>query len=129
MNHRLWGEQSNLSSRDSKNESHSVVCDSLRHHGLHRPPGQTTGIGSCSLLQDLPNPGIEPRSPTLQEDSLPAEPQGKPIQRTEYQQRKMHRERLRILRVFLLSFQQHYVKLTKKHPQNKMGLYLRLTSL
>ena len=26
----------------------------------------------------LPNPGIEPRSPTLQEDSLLAEPQGKP---------------------------------------------------
>ena len=29
---------------------------------------------------DLPNPGIEPRSPTLQADSLPAEPQGKPDQ-------------------------------------------------
>ena len=27
---------------------------------------------------DLPNPGIEPRSPTLQVDSLSAEPQGKP---------------------------------------------------
>ena len=27
---------------------------------------------------DLPNPGIKPRSPTLQGDSLPAEPQGKP---------------------------------------------------
>ena len=27
---------------------------------------------------DLPNPGIEPRSPTLQADSLPAEPPGKP---------------------------------------------------
>ena len=27
---------------------------------------------------DLPNPGIEPRSPALQEDSLPAEPPGKP---------------------------------------------------
>ena len=26
---------------------------------------------------DLPNPGIEPRSPPLQADSLPAEPQGK----------------------------------------------------
>ena len=26
---------------------------------------------------DLPNPGTEPRSPTLQADSLPAEPQGK----------------------------------------------------
>ena len=28
---------------------------------------------------DLPNPGIEPRSPALQADSLPAEPPGKPI--------------------------------------------------
>ena len=28
----------------------------------------------------LPNPGIEPRSPTLQMDSLPAEPPGKPIE-------------------------------------------------
>ena len=27
---------------------------------------------------DLPNPGTEPRSPALQADSLPAEPQGKP---------------------------------------------------
>ena len=27
---------------------------------------------------DLPNPGIKPRSPTLQADSSPAEPQGKP---------------------------------------------------
>ena len=28
--------------------------------------------------RDLPNPGIEPRSPTLQADSLPSEPPGKP---------------------------------------------------
>ena len=34
--------------------------------GLPCPPG------------DLPNPGIEPRSPTLQADSLPSEPPGKP---------------------------------------------------
>jgi len=27
---------------------------------------------------DLPGPGIEPRSPTLQADSLPSQPQGKP---------------------------------------------------
>jgi len=27
---------------------------------------------------DVPNPGIEPRSPALQVDSLPAEPPGKP---------------------------------------------------
>ena len=30
------------------------------------------------LPGDLPNPGIEPRSPLLQADSLPIEPQGKP---------------------------------------------------
>ena len=28
--------------------------------------------------RDHPNPGIEPRSPSMQADSLPAEPQGKP---------------------------------------------------
>ena len=27
---------------------------------------------------DLPNPGIEPKSPALQTDSLPTEPRGKP---------------------------------------------------
>ena len=31
---------------------------------------------------DLPDPGIEPRSPTLQADSLPSEPPGKPIKET-----------------------------------------------
>ena len=33
----------------------------------------------CPPARDLPNPGIEPRSPTLQEDSLPAELPGKPL--------------------------------------------------
>ena len=28
--------------------------------------------------RDLPNPGIQPRSPALQTDSLPSEPPGKP---------------------------------------------------
>ena len=32
----------------------------------------------CSPTGDLPNPGVEPRSPTLQVDSLPSEPPGKP---------------------------------------------------
>ena len=31
------------------------------------------------LPGDLPNPGIEPRSPALQTDSLPSEPPGKPF--------------------------------------------------
>ena len=46
-------------------------------------PGQNIGVGSCSLLQGIfptqgSNPRIETRSPTLQVDSLPAEPQRKP---------------------------------------------------
>ena len=66
---------------------HSVVSDSLQPHGLqptsllcpwgfsrqeywsglpYPPPG------------DFPNPGIGSRSPTLQADSLPSEPPGKP---------------------------------------------------
>ena len=56
--------------------------NSLQTHGLYSPwtsPGQNIGVSSLSLFSgDLPNPGIEPRSPALQADSLPAEPQGKP---------------------------------------------------
>ena len=33
---------------------------------------------ACPPPGDLPNPGIEPRSPTLEADSLPSEPTGKP---------------------------------------------------
>ena len=32
----------------------------------------------CPPSGDLPKPGIEPRSPTLQADSLPSEPPGNP---------------------------------------------------
>ena len=68
-------------------ESCSVMCNSLRPHVPYSPwnsPGQNTGVCSFSLLQGIfptqrSNPGIEPRSPVLQEDSLPAEPPGKPI--------------------------------------------------
>ena len=43
-------------------------------------PGQNTGVGSLSPSPgDLPNPGVEPRSPALQVDSSPAELQGKPL--------------------------------------------------
>ena len=47
-------------------ESHSVLSDSLRPHGLYSPwisPGQDTGVGSHSLLQGIfltqgLNPGL-----------------------------------------------------------------------
>ena len=42
-------------------------------------PGKNTGVGFQALLQgNLPNSGIETRSPTLQVDSLPSEPTRKP---------------------------------------------------
>ena len=62
-----------------KNENLSVMSNSLRPHGLYSPwnsPGQNTGVGSHSLLQGI-FPGVKPRSPALQMDSLQAEPQGK----------------------------------------------------
>ena len=71
----------------SESESHLVVSDSLWPHGLQPArllclwnyPGKNTGVGSHSLLQgDLPNPGIEPRSPALQVNSFSSEPPGKP---------------------------------------------------
>ena len=62
-------------------EIHSVVSNSLRPHALY-----VHGILQARILEsvafsfsrDLPNPGIEPRSPALQADSLPAEPRRKP---------------------------------------------------
>ena len=57
-------------------ESCSVVSDSLWPHGPYSPwnsPGQNTGVGIIPSPGNLPSPGIEPRSPTLQEGSLPAE--------------------------------------------------------
>ena len=57
----------------SMKESPSVMSDSLRPNS----PRQNTGMGSLFPSPGhLPNPG-KPRSPTLQTDSLPAEPQGK----------------------------------------------------
>ena len=62
---------------ERESESHSVVSNSLRPHGLYSPwnsPGQNTRVGSLSLLQwDLSDPGIKAGSPALQADSLPAE--------------------------------------------------------
>ena len=42
-------------------------------------PGKNTGVGCHALLQGILDPRIEPRSPTLQVDSLPSEPPGPQI--------------------------------------------------
>ena len=55
---------------------------------VHGDPGKNTGVGCHALIQrdglpflspeDLPNPGIKPRSPAWQADSLLSEPPEKP---------------------------------------------------
>ena len=61
-------------------QSHSVVSDSLRLHGLYSPwTCKNTGVGSLSLFQGMfPTQGIKPGSSALQADSLPAKLPGKP---------------------------------------------------
>ena len=64
-----------------KSTSSSVVADSATHglytvHGI--PQAEYWSGWPFPSLGDLPRPGIEPRSPALQTDSLPAEPPGKP---------------------------------------------------
>ena len=60
-------------------ESRSVVSDSLRpiQSMEFSRPEYWSGL-PCLPPGDLPNPGIETRSPALRVDSLLAEPQGKP---------------------------------------------------
>ena len=70
-----------------KSESRSVVSDScdsmdcsLSGSLVHvDTPGKITGVG-CHFPSpgNLPNPGVEPRSPEMQAVSLPTELQGKP---------------------------------------------------
>ena len=63
----------------------SVMSDSVQPHGL-KPAPLVMGILQARILEwlpgpplgNLPNPGIEPRSPALQADSLPSVPPGKP---------------------------------------------------
>ena len=72
---------------ESESESRSVVSDSFWPHGLQPASllcpwnflGKNTGVG-CHLPSpgDLPDPGIEPGSPTLQAGSLLSESRGKP---------------------------------------------------
>ena len=59
-------------------QSCPTLCDPMGYtvHGIL--PVRILEWVAFPFSRDLPNPGIEPRSPALQADSLPAEPQGKP---------------------------------------------------
>ena len=61
------------------------MSNSLQLHGAHQAPlymefsrqAYWSGL-PFPTSGDLPDPGIEPRSPTLWADSLPSEPPGRP---------------------------------------------------
>ena len=64
-------------------QSCPTLCDPMEPARLLCPWGFSrqeywSGL-PCPPPGDLPNPGIKPRPPALQEDSLPSEPLGKPI--------------------------------------------------
>ena len=66
-----------ITRRRVKSESRSVVSNSLQPHGLHSPwtsPGQNTGVGSLSLLQEF----FPTQVSRTAGGSFTAEPQGKP---------------------------------------------------
>ena len=60
--------------------THSVMYDSLQLHGLSMEFSRQEYWSGLPFPSpgDLPNPGIRPRSPALQTDSLPSELPGKP---------------------------------------------------
>ena len=56
--------------------SHSVMSNYCSVHGILQD--RTLEWAAFLFSRGLPNPGIEPRSPTSQADSLPADSPGKP---------------------------------------------------
>ena len=53
-------------------------CRRILYHLSHQGRPRTLEWVAYPFSRGSSQPGIEPRSPTLQVDSLPAEPQGKP---------------------------------------------------
>ena len=75
----------NLCAYKPPGKCYSLSCGLTLWTGAHRAPlsmgfsRQESWSGlPCPSPVDLPNPGIEPKSPTLQADSLPTELPGKP---------------------------------------------------
>ena len=87
--------------------SRPVVSDSLWPHGLFVAPQTPPSMGFSRQEYwsglpfpspgDLPNPGIEPRSPAMQADTLPSEPPGKPMFGKTESKRRRGKQRMRLL--------------------------------
>jgi len=59
-------------------QSFPTLCDPMDYivHGIIQ--ARILEWVASPFFRDLPDPWIEPRFPTLQADSIPSEPQGKP---------------------------------------------------
>ena len=86
--HIAWCEHCSLSPSETESVNHSVVADSLWPPWAVACQAPLSMVFSrqeywsglpCPSPGDLPNPGIKPLSPTLQVDSLPSKPPGKPL--------------------------------------------------
>ena len=62
---------------------------------------------------DLSNPGIEPRSPALQTDSLPSEPPGKSVYQASKKKKKKYHEPIYVIYLSLWLFQRKSFQLLK----------------
>ena len=71
-------------------------------HGIPQA-GKNTKVGSCSLPRDLPNPGMERRSPALKVDSF--EPPGKPVGTINPEQKRKNKKISLYLQGRRLSFE------------------------
>ena len=77
--------QINAGLKVSVTQSCPTLCDPMDYKGTHQVP-LSMGFSRQEYWSglpfpspgDLPDPGIEPISPTLQADSLPSEPPGSP---------------------------------------------------
>ena len=80
----------NTEPKCSESESHSVVSNSLRPHGLYSPwksPGQNTELGSLSLLQEIsPTQELNSGLPHLQANLYQLSHKGNPriLERVDY---------------------------------------------
>ena len=59
-------------------QSRLTLCDPMDYTVQRILKDRIIEWVAISISRNLPNPGIEPRYPTLQADSLPSEPQGSP---------------------------------------------------
>ena len=82
--HQLNGHKFEQTPADGEGQGSLACCSPWGDEELDTTePLNNNNLSSEHLLLpfpspgDLPNPGIEPRSPVMQEDSLPAEPPGK----------------------------------------------------